>query len=88
MTKKKIIVVASNYGLWAEELQAPWDALKKAGFELTLATKFGKTPLPIKVSMDADMIDPKQNYKVNPPEVVNRVNEILKKWRVGPFHQT
>jgi putative intracellular protease/amidase len=76
--KKKILVIASNYGLWAEELQAPWDALKKAGFELTLATKLGKTPLPIKVSMDAEMIDPKQNYKVNPPEVVNRVNEILK----------
>jgi hypothetical protein len=24
----KILVIASNYGLWAEELQAPWDALK------------------------------------------------------------
>lgn len=74
---RKILCIASNYGLWAEELQAPWDALKKAGFELTLATKFGKTPLPMVISMDAEMIDPKQNYKVNPPEVVNRVNELL-----------
>ncbi|MDP3913588.1 MAG: type 1 glutamine amidotransferase domain-containing protein [Bacteroidota bacterium] len=74
---KKILCLASNYGLWAEELQAPWDALKNAGFELTLATKFGKTPLPMVISMDAEMIDPKQNYKVNPPEVVNRVNELL-----------
>lgn len=74
---KKIICIASNYGLWAEELQAPWDALNKANYKVTLATKFGKTPLPMKISMDANMIDPKQNYKVNPPEVVNRVNEIL-----------
>jgi len=77
MNNKKILIIASNYGLWAEELQAPWDALKKAHFELTLATKTGKTPLPMKISMDPEMIDPKQNYRVNPPEVVKRVYEIL-----------
>jgi putative intracellular protease/amidase len=75
--KKKILILASNLGLWAEELQAPWDALSKAGFELTLATKSGKKPLPMKISMDPDMIDPKQNYNVNPLEVVDRVNELL-----------
>ena len=42
---KKILFVASNYGLWAEELQAPWDTLKAAGHELTLSTYLGKTPL-------------------------------------------
>jgi len=73
----KILMVASNYGLWAEELQAPWDALKNAGFDLTLATYKGLTPLPLCVSLDPDFIDPLQNYHVNPPEVVNRVNEIL-----------
>lgn len=74
---KKVLILASNVGLWAEELQAPWDALKKAGLEVTLATKLGKTPLPITVSMDSDFIDPMQNYQVNPPEVVNRVKDIL-----------
>lgn len=74
---KKVLVIASNYGLWAEELQAPWDALKNAGHDLTLATYNGVTPLPIKVSVDTEMIDPKQNYKVNPPEVVDRVTQIL-----------
>ncbi|HEY3196144.1 MAG TPA: DJ-1/PfpI family protein [Candidatus Dormibacteraeota bacterium] len=73
----KVLILASNYGLWAEELQAPWDALRKAGFEVTLATKFGKTPLPITVSTDPDFLDPVQKYHVNPTEVVTRVNEIL-----------
>jgi len=73
----KVLILASNYGLWAEELQAPWDALRKAGFEVTLATKFGKTPLPITVSVDPDFLDPVQKYHVNPTEVVTRVNEIL-----------
>lgn len=74
---KKIVVLASNVGLWAEELQAPWDALKKAGHDLTLSTKQGKKPLPIMVSMDPDFMDPIQNYPVNPLEVVNRTKELL-----------
>ncbi|MEI7582975.1 DJ-1/PfpI family protein [Runella sp.] len=74
---KKVLILASNVGLWAEELQAPWDALKKTGFELTLATPFGVTPLPLVLSMDKGFVDPMQNYNVNPPEVVDRCNEIL-----------
>ncbi len=73
----KLLVIASNYGLWAEELQAPWDALKKAGHELRLATFLGKTPLPFKLSMDTEFIDPMINQPMNPKEVVDRVNEIL-----------
>ena len=74
---KKILIIASNYGLWAEELQAPWDALKKAGHTLQLATYKGITPLPSQMSMDPNFVDPKQGYKVNPQEVVDRVNKIL-----------
>jgi putative intracellular protease/amidase len=74
---KKILVVASSYGLWAEELQAPWDALKNAGFDLQLATYLGKTPLPGKISMDPDFVDPQQGVKMNPQPVIDRVNEIL-----------
>jgi putative intracellular protease/amidase len=73
----KILIIASNYGLWAEELQAPWDALKQAGHELTLATFLGKTPLPFKLSMDPEFIDPMLNIPMNPPELLTRVNEIL-----------
>jgi len=75
---KKILVLATNYGFWAEELQAPWDALKKAGFDLTLATYLGKKPLPFALSMDPEFIDGYQKVKVNTPEVVARTKELLK----------
>jgi putative intracellular protease/amidase len=74
---KKVLVLASNLGLWGEELQAPWDALKKAGFELTLATEKGITPLPLVLSVDKGFVDPVQQYNVNPAEVVDRILEIL-----------
>lgn len=77
MKAKKILILASNYGLWAEELQAPWDALKKAGHALTLATKFGQKPLPITVSMDPDFIDPMQDALVNTAETVARTKALL-----------
>ncbi|OGW36631.1 MAG: thiamine biosynthesis protein ThiJ [Nitrospirae bacterium RBG_13_39_12] len=79
---KKVLVIATNYGAWAEELQAPWDALKKAGFEVMMATPKGKKPLPFALSVDPDFEDPLQHYKVNPPEVCSRVKEILsgKEW--------
>lgn len=74
----RVLMVASNVGLWAEELQAPWDALRAAGAELVLATHQGKTPLPLAISMDPAMIDPKQDYLVNPQPVVDRTAEILR----------
>jgi putative intracellular protease/amidase len=77
MASKKILVVASNYGVWAEELQAPWDILTDAGHQLTLATYKGKTPLPLKISVQPDFVDPIQDVQVNPPEVCRRVEQIL-----------
>lgn len=74
---KKVLVAATNYGSWGEELQAPWDALKNAGFEVTLTTPLGKKPLPLMVSVDPDFVDPIQNYKTNPLEVCNRIKELV-----------
>ncbi|MFT4859926.1 MAG: putative intracellular protease/amidase [Algoriphagus sp.] len=73
----KVLILASNVGLWGEELQAPWDILKSAGFELTLATPKGITPLPLILSVDKNFIDPMQNYNVNPSDVVDRIIQIL-----------
>jgi putative intracellular protease/amidase len=73
----KVLVIASNYGVWAEELQGPWDALRGAGHDLTLATYLGVIPLPGKISMDPDFVDPMQKVKMNPPELLARINEIL-----------
>jgi putative intracellular protease/amidase len=72
----KVIIAATNYGTWGEELQAPWDALNKAGFDVTLTTPLGKKPLPLAVSVDPDFVDPIINFKVNPPEVCARIKEL------------
>ena len=72
----KVIVLATNYGTWGEELQAPWDALNKAGHDVTLATPLGKKPLPLVVSVDPDFVDPIINFNVNPPKVCDRIKEL------------
>lgn len=69
----KVLILATNYGTWGEELQAPWDIIKKAGHDVTLATPLGKKPLPLVISMDPDFVDPIQNYKTNPPDVCARI---------------
>ncbi|MEN8174733.1 MAG: DJ-1/PfpI family protein [Pseudomonadota bacterium] len=74
---KNVLVIASNWGFWGEELQAAWDALRQAGHQTVLATPQGKKPLPFKISVDPDFVDPIQNYHVNPPEVCDRVKELL-----------
>ncbi len=74
---KKILIIATNYGLWAEELQAPWDILKAAGHDLQLATFRGVAPLPDTLSMDPKFIDPQQGVAMNPQSIIDRVNEIL-----------
>jgi len=73
---KKVLILATNYGTWGEELQAPWDACKKAGFEMTLCTPLGKKPLPLAISLNPDFLDPIINFKTNPPEVCDRIKEL------------
>jgi len=73
----KVLVCATNYGTWGEELQAPWDALKNAGFDVTLATPQGKKPLPLAVSVDPDFVDPIINFKVNPKDVCDRIKQLV-----------
>jgi putative intracellular protease/amidase len=41
---KKVLICATNYGTWGEELQAPWDIIKEAGHQVTLTTPLGKNP--------------------------------------------
>ncbi|HNQ51040.1 MAG TPA: type 1 glutamine amidotransferase domain-containing protein [Candidatus Omnitrophota bacterium] len=72
----KVLVCATNYGVWGEELQAPWDILKAAGHQLTLTTWFGKKPLPLAVSVNPDFVDPIINAHTNPPDVCKRIKEL------------
>ncbi|MFA5362643.1 MAG: type 1 glutamine amidotransferase domain-containing protein [Candidatus Omnitrophota bacterium] len=76
MGKKKVLILATNYGTWGEELQAPWDIIKKAGHEVTLATWFGKKPLPLVISCDPKFHDPVINADTNPPDVCKRIKEL------------
>ena len=77
MAKKRVLIIATECGSWAEELQAPWDACKKAGFEVTLATKNGKKPLPFQISVDPDFVDGVQSVKTNPDWVCKRSKELV-----------
>ncbi len=77
MSSKKILFGATNYGVWAEELQAPWDILRSAGHRLVLATPQAKKPLPLAASVDPDFVDPIQKYNVNPANVCTRVKQLL-----------
>lgn len=72
----RVIMMASNLGLWGEELQAPWDLLKQAGHEVTLATPQGKMPLPHKWSVNKDFADPMHNL-INIPAEVDRCFELM-----------
>ncbi len=73
----KVLILATNYGVWGEELQAPWDIIKKAGHDVTLATPLGKKPLPLVISVDPDFLDPVINFNTNPPEVCKRIKELV-----------
>ena len=77
MASKKLLFIASNYGVWNEELQAPWDILERAGHQLSIATPQGKKPLPLAASVEPDFVDPMQHYKVNTPEACSRMIELL-----------
>ena len=69
-------MIASNLGVWAEELQGPWDILTQNGHKITLATEQGIKPLPHVISMDPEALDTVQNIKVNPQEIVDRCIEL------------
>jgi putative intracellular protease/amidase len=72
----KVLICATDYGTWGEELQAPWDIIKKAGHDVTLTTWFGKKPLPLAVSCDPTFFDPIIKCNTNPPDVCKRIKEL------------
>jgi len=73
----KVLILASNMGLWAEELSAPWDVLTAAGHDLTLGTFKGKTPLPLAFSMNTESVDRKLGTKIVPQHAFERTKALL-----------
>src|SRR3954464_11150989 len=72
----KVIMMASNLGLWGEELQAPWDRIKQAGHDVTLATPQGKKPLPLAWSVNKGFRDPMHKL-INDPAEVDRTMRLV-----------
>ncbi|MBR1419875.1 MAG: DJ-1/PfpI family protein [Selenomonadaceae bacterium] len=73
----KVLIAATEYGSWGEELQAPWDIIKAAGHEVTLITRTGKKPYPLQISVDPEFFDPVQKVHTNPKEVCDRIKELV-----------
>jgi len=73
----RILALASNMGLWAEELQAPWDVLTADGHQIQLATFKGITPLPLAFSMNPASIDRKLGTPIVPQHVFERTKALL-----------
>jgi putative intracellular protease/amidase len=75
-TRRRILVVLSEWGYWGEELAGPLGELDRAGYRVDFCTPTGKRPNAIPVSMDPDYFDPPLNRPVTTPEMAARVREL------------
>jgi putative intracellular protease/amidase len=75
-TKRRILIVLSEWGYWGEELVGPLGEFDRVGYEVEFCTPTGKRPNAIPVSMDPDFFDPPLNRPVTTPEMAARVREI------------
>lgn len=65
---KRILVILSEHGYWAEELVGPLAAFDEQGYEVTFATPTGKRPHALPPSLDEDYIDPPLGRSVTTAE--------------------
>ena len=72
-TKRRILIVLSEWGYWGEELVGPLGEFDRAGYEVEFCTPNGRRPNAIPVSMDPDFFDPPLNRPVTTPEMAARV---------------
>jgi putative intracellular protease/amidase len=75
-SKKRILVILSEYGFWGEELVGPLDCFDQAGYEVAFATPTGKRPVALPPSMDPNYIDPPLGKCVTSNEVAAKVRAI------------
>jgi putative intracellular protease/amidase len=66
---KKILILLSEYGYWAEELLGPLDASERQGYEVVFATPTGKRPHALPPSLDPGFVDPPLGRSVTTAEV-------------------
>jgi putative intracellular protease/amidase len=75
-TKRKILVVLSNFGYWGEELVGPLDAFDRVGYLAEFATPTGRRPVALTPSMDENYVDPPLGRPVTTLEMAAKVREI------------
>ncbi len=66
---KKILVLVSEHGYWAEEMIGPVSQFDARGYEVTFATPTGSRAHALPPSMDPDYIDPPLGRSVTTPEI-------------------
>jgi putative intracellular protease/amidase len=76
MSKRKVIVVLSEWGYWGEELVGPLAAFDAAKYDVTFVTPRGRKPVALPPSMDPTFVDPPLGRSVTTPEVAKIVRDI------------
>jgi putative intracellular protease/amidase len=75
-SKRRILIVLSEWGYWGEELVGPLGEFDQVGYIVDFCTPNGRRPNAIPVSMDPDYFDPPLQRPVTTPEMAARVVEI------------
>jgi len=73
---KKILMIVSEKGYWAEELIGPLETFDQAGYEVTFATPNGNKPYALPPSMDAGYTDPPLGKSVTSPEMAEKAKAL------------
>jgi len=76
MSRKRILIVLSEWGYWGEELVGPLEKLDAAGYDVDFATPTGRRPVAITVSMDPNYVDPPLGRSVTTEEMAGKVREL------------
>lgn len=66
---KRILVILSERGYWAEELVGPLAAFDEQGYHVTFATPTGKRPHALPPSLDEGFVDPPLGRSVTTQQV-------------------
>jgi putative intracellular protease/amidase len=74
--KRRILVVLSNWGYWAEELIGPLERFDAAGYHVDFCTPNGSRPNAIPVSKDPLYVDPPLNRSVTSEEMAKKAIEL------------
>lgn len=74
--QRRILIVLSNRGYWAEELVGPLEVFEAEGYEVEFATPTGERPQALPVSLDPEYVDPPLGRPVTTVEMARKAREL------------